>query len=247
MISEKQIAYVSLGVFVCALGLWSVRTTNLFSISEKPLAQIPNDPMKKSKVMLADQNAASVPQTADSGTTLMPVAALPAATATSKIQFLTEAQYNSLDQYHEIKTKVFVSEKEKSLKKQFMTDNELIKSLKNFITEAPVSERGSDDDVKKNLALDLLIEASVSSNSAEATAALMDIVQDKKIEDEKIPVADRQSMAEIKADLLYTWTARLPNQASQIDKVIPGPVTSKIWKNAQEAQAQNRTESATTK
>lgn len=252
MISRKKIGYVSGAVIVCVLGLWSVKTTNLFSISEKNHAQIPNDPLKKSKVMVADRNTASLKLTDDAGVVAPSPATLSSSAVTSETpavaaKILTDDQVKNLKQYQEIKTKVFVSDQEKNLKNQFMADIALIKNLKALITESPASEMGSEDSIQKNLALDLLIEASVVGNSPEATAALMEIVQDKKIEDEKMPAADRQAMAEMKADLLYTWTSKMPAQASKVDGAIPGPVTAKIWKNTQAAQAQNRAESATTK
>lgn len=249
MISNKKKPVIYVTAIVCLLGLWSIKTTNLFSRHGDDANLTAKDALKKSKVISKSREVAAVQPAEDptnKALALSGEAKVGGPNELPKVKILSDEQAEHLKAYEKIKAKVFTSDQEKSLRKRLLTDSGLLKNLKALIIDAPASAQGSDEYTQKTLALDLLIEAS-EANSAEASRALIEIIQDKKIEDEKLPLSERQAMAELKADLLYNWTAKVPSQAGNVNAAIPGPVTAQIWKNAQQAQEQNRIESAATK
>lgn len=163
----------------------------------------------------------------------------------SEISLLTTDNLKDMNQYQKIKAKVFLTETEKRARLQIISNVVLIQNLKNYLLTPKAAEVGSWDYQQHILAIDLLIESSVDGHSSEATAAVLSIIEDKQIEDVNLSNLQRQSLAEVKADLLYIWTAKRPDQIQIVDRSIPGPVTATIWANAKVAQEQNRLESLT--
>ncbi|MFZ3231203.1 MAG: hypothetical protein WA160_13430 [Pseudobdellovibrio sp.] len=219
---------------ILTLSLWSIKTTDLPLLSKNKEVVTINKLISTEVLNTRNRNIASIPQ---------------AAAQNSKInhKFLTESEIQDLANYESIKNKVFLTDDEKQIRKGYFSNINLIKDLQNVLLYSKSIEIGSDLYNQKNIALDLLIEASIDTNSAEATAALFSIIEDKQIEDESLPLPDRQAMADIKAEILYSWTAKsTTNETEKISNLIPGPITAKIWTNVQNAQEQNRLESADT-
>lgn len=214
---------------VVLLGLWLAKTTNLISFSNPQASEKQQAPEEKN----IQRSVAAVPM---AKTEVTPTSVLVKDEVKKVEPILTSEQIATLKQYQAISKKVFKSAAEQQQKKNILENNQLIKSVQALLLTSGNSE-------ERDLALDLLIEASING-STEATETVLNIIQDKQIEDEKIPLSERQSLAEVKAELLYNWTAKMPAQVETVNRIIPGPVTAKIWSNAQAMQQQNRTESA---
>lgn len=235
----RSLKYAAILLPVCAVGLWSFKITN------QTLVIATTDAAKTSSLDFntSKRNDRKITSISNESATAIPATPISQTLVTKKI--LTESQTKLLKQFQGIKSKVFLSEQEKQMKKTVLSDLELIKNLKILLLQPVLTVTGSEEYVERNLAVDLLIESSTEGKSAEATEAVFAIIQDKQIEDETISEQERQSMAEVKAELLYTWTAKMPSQIEKVNALIPGPVTAKIWANAQAFQEQNRLESDT--
>lgn len=146
-----------------------------------------------------------------------------------------------LKQYRAIKNKAFLTEEEKALRKSFLQDNQMLRNLGSFL-KSPTPD-DSDFEETKNVATDLLLEAIRVEKSSAAEAVLQDIVTDGAIENSKMDPALRESLAGVKAEILYHWSALDPEKVPQIEAWLPGPISKKIWQNVLKAQNQNRAES----
>ncbi len=146
-----------------------------------------------------------------------------------------------LKQYRVIKNKAFLTDEEKALRKSFLENNEMLRNLGTYL-KTPATEE-SDSEEAKNAATDLLLEAIKDEKSAAAEAALQEVIADNTIENTQMDPAQRESLAGVKAEILYHWSAIDPEKVSQIEEWLPGPVSKKIWQNVLKAQNQNRAES----
>jgi hypothetical protein len=95
----------------------------------------------------------------------------------------------------------------------------------------------------QNQAVDLLLEARLGGSQI-AGQVLRSVVTDGQVEKESLSRSDRQAFAELKADVLYRWSAREPAITAELPGWLPGPVSQKIWRNVVNAQEQNQLESA---
>lgn len=141
-----------------------------------------------------------------------------------------------LSEYAELKSKVFLTEEEKKAHAQLLSDHAFVASLKDIVlTPADIY---TDDGTMQNNAIDLLLEARQSGSEA-ASAVLRDVISDRQIEDDSLALEDRKSLAGIKGEILFEWSAREPKLRNQISSWLPGPVSRKIWENITILQEQN--------
>jgi hypothetical protein len=229
-------------IVISGLGLWFYKTTNLSASSATVQTDV--EKTKSTSNENVNRDVASLKPSPDP----LPsshTAVLATTASEKKTDILTTEQVTTLKNFKVIHGKVFLSDKDKEMKKQIFADAALLKNLQALLVDPMVAPMGSDLYVQRMQAIDLLIDASVDGKSAEATAAILSIIEDKQVEDLKLSVESRQGLAEVKAEFLYTWTAKMPNQVDAVQHAIAGPVTAKIWQNAQAAQEQNRIESST--
>jgi hypothetical protein len=146
-----------------------------------------------------------------------------------------------LNRYIVIKNKVFMNDEEKALRKSFLQNNEMLSALGEFL-KTPAAETKTLE-AERNAATDLLLEAVKAGPNAAAEAALQGVIADGAVENPQLDQKARQSLAGIKAEVLYHWSAINPDKAPEMKSWLPGPVSAKIWQNVEHAQAQNVAES----
>ncbi len=139
-----------------------------------------------------------------------------------------------LQQFKSIKQKVFKSPSEESVLRQLFFDQEKLQNVFSFLTNKNDLESATATDLQA--AVDLLIAAAQFGDTQLSISLVTAIIQDPQVENSAISKALRETLAGIKADLLY--------QASFIDtqtiqNSISGPVTEKIWENVKQAHAAN--------
>ena len=146
-----------------------------------------------------------------------------------------------INEYSKLKEKVILTDGEIAQKKRLVQDADLIASLADFLkmpTEAP-DESGQYD------AIDLLFEARKASSVKEvAETVLRSLVEDPVVEDPDMDRETREDMAGLKAEVLFQWTSVDPAKALEVERLLPGPVSRRIWENVQEEQRMNLQESA---
>jgi hypothetical protein len=144
--------------------------------------------------------------------------------------------------YAEMNKKVFLTDDEKAQKKGFFRDSRFLKSLESLLRQP--AEIGSDLQIQQFAALDALFEAVQSPDSERgAEDVLRSLVEDKSVEDPKLDGKSREALAGVKAEILYQWSSLQPNKAGEINRLLPGPVSQRIWQNVLDTQRNNVAES----
>jgi hypothetical protein len=136
-----------------------------------------------------------------------------------------------------LQEKVFMTETEEASKKNLLQNENFFRGLRPLFSVT--GDLGSDLAAAQNVAIDALI----NSKTRAASEVLESIVVDSTIENNQVPETSRQQLAELKADVLYSWSASDPEARERIPGLLPGSVSQKIWQNVLEAQQQNRAES----
>lgn len=149
-----------------------------------------------------------------------------------------------LSEFKILKQKVFLTEEEKQLRQNFLKNRALLENLKGLFKYPTAFQ---DLESQQNVAVDLLLEAIKSGDAETARSVLRELIADPTIEDKQLSPVQRQNLAGVKAEVLYQWSSLEPDRAGEMQKVLPGPVSQKIWKNVLTQQDLNRAESAITK
>ena len=156
----------------------------------------------------------------------------------------TETQFafkEEINEYAKLKEKVILTDGEIAQKKRLVQDPDLIAALADFLkmpTDAP-DESGQYD------AIDLLFEARKAASVKDvAETVLRSLVEDPVVEDPDMDRETREDMAGLKAEVLFQWTSVDPTKAVEVERLLPGPVSRRIWENVQEEQRMNLQESA---
>ena len=84
--------------------------------------------------------------------------------------------------------------------------------------------------------MDILLEAAKSADYKIAEELILTVIQDNQVEDPSTNKVMRETLAGIKAELMYS-AAFIEKRTVQ--NSIPGPVTQKIWDNVQQAHVDN--------
>jgi hypothetical protein len=164
-----------------------------------------------------------------------PAAALPAGPAPHAAEL---AEYTLLHR------KVFLSDGEEAQKATLLKNPSVLRAMGDRLLRAPGDTKGL---AEQNMAVEMLLEALRSGDTGVATEVLKGVVSDKQVEDTHLDMATRESLAGVKAEVLYQWSAQIPTQAGELAGLLPGPVSQKIWQNVINMQASNVAESADTK
>ena len=145
-----------------------------------------------------------------------------------------------LKSYEQISRKVILSEKDKQDKAQLMSDERFLKSLEDILKAVPMDDKTRS---MQNVALDFVVDSLKSNLNSVAVQFLKAIVQDPAVEDSKLPQAQRQALAGVKAEALFYLTSLDSKASSEVPALLPGTVSEKIWENIQKQQANNLAES----
>ncbi|MES2855146.1 MAG: hypothetical protein V4692_04750 [Bdellovibrionota bacterium] len=171
-----------------------------------------------------------------------PVAAVPVSAPVLKSEpTITQEQREMLSKYRSLKTKVFMSDQEAALHKRLLADRGFVRNLASVLRVSAVdleAQRTQDS------AIDLLLDAATNGFSEVAAEAFREVISDDQIENSSIPKEGRQALAEIKAEVLYQWTAIDPSRVSEVEDLLPGPVSKRIWANVLDTQTRNVAESS---
>lgn len=167
---------------------------------------------------------------------------VPVIPAPLKLEKKPEPFAAELAEYTVLKKKVFLTPDEESQRNLFLKNDKFLRGMRSRLLNVPISVKEAKE---QNAAIDLLLDAVRVQGSEVAVEVLRDVVADGQIEDESIDRATRESLAGVKAEVLYQWSALKPAQAAEFASMLPGPVSQKIWQNVVSAQASNLSESAT--
>ncbi len=152
--------------------------------------------------------------------------------------FKLQPLVKDLQQLKAIKAKVFRNAFEENTVKEFIQSPEKLQSLVLFLTDTKSLSLTSVEIHQS--AVDTLLEAAKSADHIIAEELILSVIQDKQVEDPGANKFMRETLAGIKAELMYS-AAFIEKQTVQ--NSIPGPITQKIWDNVQQAHADNVTAS----
>lgn len=130
---------------------------------------------------------------------------------------------------------------DKIVKARLMKDERFLESLEPLLKVVPVDADTSD---LQNQALDFVFEALNSEMRSVAIEVLKNVIADGSVENASVDMADRSAMAGVKAEALFNLASSEPSAKSDIESLLPGPVSKKIWENVQQRQESNLGESA---
>jgi len=145
-----------------------------------------------------------------------------------------------IDEYSKLKRQVLPKDDSEAAKSRLMHDEQLLASLKPVFGAAPATAQ---EIGWQNAAIDYLFDARAQAASEAALGVLRSIVEDPSVEKNEVTVDARAALAGVKAEVMYRWVALEPSRADEIQRLLPGPISRKIWDNVIAAQKQNRLES----
>ena len=146
-----------------------------------------------------------------------------------------------LDAFLALKEKVLPSADEQSEMRRLLTDASLLRAVGLRLTEASLAPTVK---ASQDAAVSLLVDA-LKAGEPMASEIARQVVEDPQVENASFDRAVRENLAGIKAEVLYHWAALAPDEAANIERSLPGPVSQKIWANVAHRHASNRGESAT--
>jgi hypothetical protein len=153
---------------------------------------------------------------------------------------LTEAERlrlsKHLELFQELDVKVLMNPSEKERYVALLSDRDIQALIKRTILTA------NTENIKlQNSSVEFLVSA-IESN-VDVSQLMKEIISDSAIESTSAPQAQRQVQAELKAELIYSWSSNSPRQVQGIEALLPGPVSQRIWSNIQYTHANNAEES----
>lgn len=143
-----------------------------------------------------------------------------------------------IQKFKVIQAKVFKTDEDQRHLKAMISDSVYLLQLGGYLRDLQ-SVHKSEFKENQNAVIDLLLEALKNGDAQSAQQAILDVIQDSQVEDEKLALNTRELLGGVKAELLYQSSSIKPELSQQIERVLPGPISQKIWKNVQEQQADN--------
>lgn len=140
-----------------------------------------------------------------------------------------------------IQQKALLLPEDKIVKARLMKDERFLATLEPLLKMAPVDHESA---TMQNQALDFVFEALNSEMRSEAIAILKNVIADGSIENSSMDMTDRGVMAGVKAEALFNLASADPTAKSDIESLLPGPVSKNIWSNVIQRQESNLAESA---
>lgn len=148
----------------------------------------------------------------------------------------------AIQDFKDIQQKVFKSSDESERKNEILNDAEYLKKLSRFLRNTKnFSYPQFEQD--QNTIIDILVAASQGGDSEAALEAIYEVVKDAQVENTQLDPTVRNTLAGVKAELLYTASALNPTAFIGVERFLPGPVSQKIWQNVQEKQRDHQLES----
>lgn len=144
-----------------------------------------------------------------------------------------------IDLFRDMQKRLFLTEADQAEKQRLLNDVALLRALGLRLTEPSNSPAVMES---QDVAVDLLMEAVKSGDREAASEVLMSVVQDGQVESAGLDQGVRQHMAGLKGEIMLRWAALAPQEAAQIERNLPGPVSRKIWDNVKRRQESNQLE-----
>lgn len=217
-----------LAALVLAMG-WGILKETAAPTPSIEQFRVESKPFARSKETLAASEA-KVERT--------PAAYLPAAKQWAAKPFRYQTD---LDSFIKIRSKVFLSDEEQKEQRRLINDVSLLRALGLRLTEASLAPSVT---ASQDAAVDLLIEALKNGDKAMASEVAKAVIEDPAVESATTDRSVRENLAGIKAEVLYHWAALMPDETTNIERSLPGPVSQKIWANVTHRHASNAAESA---
>lgn len=143
--------------------------------------------------------------------------------------------------YSVIQSKVFLSEDEKALRKKFLEDQDMLRSFKSILL---IPAQDMKTMKMQNAALDILFESFELDPQGISLELFKDVISNPTVEDAQLSSQERQAVAEIKAEILFRVSAAVPESRAELESLLPGPVSQRLWQNVVAQQKSNLAESA---
>ncbi|MNK88557.1 hypothetical protein D3C87_1085220 [compost metagenome] len=151
------------------------------------------------------------------------------------------ARTKDLESFGLLNQKALLLPADKIVKARLMKDERFLTSLEPLLKVVPVD---ADTSILQEQALDFVFEALNSEMRSAAIEILKNVAADGSVENSAVDMADRSALAGVKAEALFNLASAEPNSKSEIESLLPGPVSKKIWENVQQRQESNLAESA---
>lgn len=166
----------------------------------------------------------------------------PAAIVSVEVSPETFPQIEKANDFRSIQAKVFKSPEELHKIKLISTDATYLDALRKYLTNANAAIKAEFRE-QQNLAIDILLEGLKYAESSAAESALRAIIKDATIENSELNFPARAALAAVKAEVLYQSSAMRADLFANVEDLLPGPVSKKIWDNVLLKQAENAKES----
>lgn len=144
-----------------------------------------------------------------------------------------------LQEYAFLRSKVLLRDEERVRKQELLEDPEFLRQVGDYLRGK--SDMGNLSNERH--AVDLLMEALRYSESGVADQILHAIVADPQIEHSDLSLAQRERLAETKAEIMYLWSSADAKLIQMMPQILPGEVSQKLWSNVRSLQQQNAVES----
>ena len=151
------------------------------------------------------------------------------------------AHTKDLQDFGLLSQKALLLPADKIVKARLLKDERFLESLEPLLKVVPVDAETSD---LQNQALDFVFEALNSEMRSVAIEVLKNVIADGSVENSSVDMADRSAMAGVKAEALFNLASSEASSKADIEQLLPGPVSKKIWENVQQRQESNLGESA---
>lgn len=148
----------------------------------------------------------------------------------------------SLQSYQGLHAKTFLTADEEQEKNEMLRNPAFLEDLRGVLSDTSMME---DPEYEKleNAAMDLIVEALQYGDRQASLQVIQDIIQDPQVENPDLPQKVRETLAGIKGELLYHAVAFAPGEFSNVESLLPGVVSQRIWRNVQAKHQQNLNES----
>lgn len=146
-----------------------------------------------------------------------------------------------LTSYANLSEKVLLRDEDQEIKRQLFKNTDFLKSLQSLLTTPPVDNESR---IRQNLALDFVLEALKTDLKEHAIEILQNVAADSTLESSTLSLDDRKALAGLKAEALHNWSSLDPSSVADIQRLLPGPVSQKIWANVKLQQESNLAESS---
>ena len=137
-----------------------------------------------------------------------------------------------------IQAKVFKTDSEKARIRLAINDRSYLLELGRYLLNVG-SFNNSDFKDNQDGVIDLLVEALKKGNSRAAEMAILEVILDAQVENEKLDLKIREILANSKAELMYQARDIKGSMMTNIEAQLPGPISLKIWKDVQRKPSQN--------